>query len=80
MVELVGDSVIDVAVAFVTVTCALTETEPSVAVIVDCPGVSPVRIPVCQPTVATLGDEEVQFTTLVRSCAAPELRVPCALS
>lgn len=56
-------------------------TDPRVAVIVVCPGVKAVTIPVCHPTVATFGAEDVQFTAVVRSCA-PVLptNVPCALS
>ena len=41
-----GESVIDVRLAFVTVTVAVAETDPSVAVIVASPGARPETIPV----------------------------------
>lgn len=65
--ELAGESVIDVRLALVTVTGIVVEADPSVAVIVDCPGVNPETIPVWKPTVATLGAEEDQFTIVVMS-------------
>lgn len=72
-----GDTAIEVNVAFVTVTCMAVEADPSVAVIVVCPGVNAVTIPVCHPTVAMLGEEEVQFASVLISCAAPLLILPC---
>ena len=41
-----GETVIDFRLAFVTVTCLVAVTGPSVAVIVDCPAVTPETVPV----------------------------------
>ena len=80
MLGLAGEMLIEVKVAFVTVNCTVAVAEPSMAVIVEDPEESAETTPVWYSTVATLGPEDVQFTTLVRSCVVPSAKVPVMVS
>lgn len=73
-----GVTVIDETVALVTVSAAVADFGPSVAVIVDMPGVRPLARPLPEPMVATAVVEELQATCPVRLRVLPSLNVPTA--
>jgi hypothetical protein len=71
MLAIAGVTPIETRVAAVTVSVVDPDTAPSVAVIVEDPGLTAVVTPVVPAvllTVAIVGAEELQVTMLVRSC------------
>ncbi len=68
-----GETVIEVNTAAVTVNVAEPLMVPEVAVIVVLPGATQVTKPVLLFTVATEGADDVQVDVLVRFCVVPLL-------
>jgi len=75
-----GVTAIDVKVALVTVSTALDETLPEVAVMFATPGASPFASPGAPFTLmpATEGLAEAHCTNVVRFCVVPSVKVPVA--
>ena len=62
-----------------TVRLADPVTGPNLAVIVAVPGLTPLAVPP-EEIVATVEDEELQLTYVVRFCWLPSLKVPVAVN
>ena len=62
-----------------TVRLAVPVTDPNVAVIVAAPAPTPLTAPP-EATVATVEDEELQFTDVVRFCWLRSLKIPVAVN
>jgi hypothetical protein len=78
-----GVTVIEFSEALVTVSVAVPETLPELAVMVEVPPLTPVASPLVPPAllmVATLVAEEVHVTELVRFCVLWSLSVPVAMN
>jgi len=76
-----GVSAIDKSVALLTVTVAVSTFPEKTAEIVLVPGCTPVAWPALLMTLLTVAAAEfddVQFTTVVRSCVSPLAKVPIA--
>jgi len=75
---LAGVTAIDTSTGTPTVNVAVAETDPSLAVIVAVPSLTPLASPPAA-IVAIVGNEELQLTVPVRFCVLPSLYVPVAV-
>ncbi len=79
MLGFVGDTLIEISVAAVTVSVVLSETEPDAAVIVADPAATAVARPLLL-TVAMVVDDELQTTDEVRSWLVLSEYIPVAVN
>jgi hypothetical protein len=74
-----GVTVTETRIAWPTFNVPFAVIDPALAVIVDAPTPTPLARP-SPPMLATVDDDELQPTALVKSCALPSLYVPVAVN